>query len=72
MGFEPMIFYLKSKRVGPATPTGLMCRKWDSNPQPSAWKADALTLELLLHYAGLEGIEPSPPVRQTGILAVGP
>ena len=32
--------------------------KRDSNPRPSAWKADALSTELLPQFVGEDGFEP--------------
>ncbi len=41
---------------------------WDSNPQPSDWKSDALSIELM-HHILMEvlGLEPrKSPVYETG------
>ncbi len=55
------------KPLGTAAPRGLcVSGKRDSNPRPSAWKADALSTELFPQgiLVGGEGFEPTKPKQQ--------
>ena len=50
MGIEPMTSSLPRKRSTPELHRLEKSGKRDSNPRPSAWKADALPTELFPHH----------------------
>jgi hypothetical protein len=53
MGIEPMTSSLPRKRSTPELHRLEKSGKRDSNPRPSAWKADALPTELFPHHPTL-------------------
>ena len=61
-GVEPVTSSLPRTRSTTELHRLSLSGKRDSNPRPSAWKADALPAELLpLNVVGVDGLEPSMP-----------
>ena len=64
-GIEPVASSLPRKRSTSELHRQEMSERRDSNPRPSAWKADALPAELLshLHFNNLVGRTGFEPVK---------
>ena len=71
MGVEPLLM-LPKQACYRYTTSSIWSSRRDLNSQPSAWKADTLPIELLLHMVGCRGFEPRPPALKVRYATVTP
>ena len=70
-GFEPAIFSLQVRCRTNLAILASWSRRRGLNPQQSAWKAEALPIELLLHkMARVQGYAPCTSVLETDVFLI--